>query len=589
MTFNKNLIKRFISYYKPYKLIFILDLVAALGMSGIKLVYPVVTTKIIDELIPQLAINSIFGYVAMLLVLYLIGAGLAYFMHYWGHIIGVRMEADMRKDMFRHMQKLSFSFYDKNRTGKLMSRIINDLNQVSELAHHGPEDIFIATIMFIGSFIILFQQEWRLALPVYLIILPLIILFTIKQRKKMSKTFLHVRETTADINAQVENAISGIREAKSYTNEDYEVDKFQHGNDAFRVSKNNALKALAVFATGMGFFIDLLNILVLGFGGYFAYKGMITVGQLAGFLLFMNLMTQPVRRLTNFTQQFESGMNGFMRFDEIMQEDAEGSHGDTVLQNPKGEIFMDNISFHYNSDEVVISDLSLNIAAGKTTALVGPSGGGKTTLCRLIPSFYKVQQGAIKIDGTDIDEFTLDSLRRNIGVVQQDVFLFTGTIKDNILYGNVNASQEDIEQAAKDANIHNFIMSLSGGYDTWTGEKGIRLSGGQKQRISIARVFLKNPPILILDEATSALDNETEIAIQQSLEKLLVGRTTIVIAHRLSTIRSADKIVVLSENGIVEEGNHDSLYAMDEGIYKRLYDAQFYAEKNSIIQHQLNK
>jgi ATP-binding cassette subfamily B protein len=589
MTFKKDVIKRFISYYRPYKLIFILDLIAALGMSGIQLVYPLVTTKIIDELIPKLAVNSILFYVGLLLILYIVAAGLAYFMHYWGHIIGVRMEADMRKDMFRHMQRLPFTFYDNNRTGKLMSRIINDLNEVSELAHHGPEDIFIAVVMFVGSFIILFRQEWRLALPVYFIILPLIIVFTIKQRNNMSRSFRNVREKTADINAQVENALSGIRESKSYTNEEYEIDKFSHGNDAFRVSKNKALKALAVFATGMEFFINLLNVLVLGFGGYFAYKGFITIGELAGFLLYINLMTQPVRRLTNFTQQFEMGMNGFVRFDEIMQEQPEADHGSLVLKNPKGDIFMDNITFRYNSKELVINNLSLYINAGQTTALVGPSGGGKTTLCRLIPGFYKVQDGKIKIDGVDIDEFTLDSLRRNIGVVQQDVFLFTGTIKDNILYGNTNAPQEKIEQAAKDANIHDFIDALPDKYDTWIGEKGIRLSGGQKQRISIARVFLKNPPILILDEATSALDNETEIAIQKSLEKLLIGRTTIVIAHRLSTIRNADKIVVLSENGIEEEGNHDKLYATENGLYKRLYDAQFYAEQHSLVQHQLNE
>ncbi|MEX1376805.1 MAG: ABC transporter ATP-binding protein [Eubacteriales bacterium] len=582
------MIKRFISYYKPYKLLFFLDLAAALGMSGIMLVYPVVTTKIIDELIPQMAIQSILINVAVLLFLYLIGAGLSYFMHYWGHVIGVRMEADMRDDMFTHMQKLPFSFYDNNRTGKLMSRVINDLNEVSELAHHGPEDLFIALILFTGSFIILFRQEWRLAMPVYLIVLPLIIVFTIKQRKKMSHSFRNVREKTADINAQLENALSGIREAKSYTNEEYEVDRFAEGNEKFRTSKNDALKALAVYATGMGFLIDLLTIMVLGFGGFFAYKQLITVGELTGFLLFINLMTQPVRRLTNFTQQFESGMNGFMRFDEIMQESPEDNSGEIVLKNPKGDIIMNSISFQYNSDETVIKNLSMHIENGKTTALVGPSGGGKTTLCRLIPGFYRIQAGSITIDSINIENYTLESLRKNIGVVQQDVFLFTGTIRDNILYGNINASQQEIERAAKDANIHDFIMSLTDGYDTWIGEKGIRLSGGQKQRVSIARVFLKNPPILILDEATSALDNETEIAIQRSLEKLLVGRTTIVIAHRLSTIRNADKIVVLSEKGIEEEGTHDSLYAMENGIYKKLYDAQFYAEQNSEIQHRLN-
>lgn len=588
MKYNKDLLKRFISYYKPYKRLFILDLIAALVMSAIKLVYPYITTKIIDDFIPLEQIGNIFAFVALLLFLYLVAAGCAYFMHYWGHVIGVRMEADMRNDMFTHMQKLPFKFFDNNRTGKLMSRVINDLNQISELAHHGPEDLFIATVMFIGSFAILFNQEWRLALPIYLIILPLIVFFSITQRKNMSKAFRNVREKTADINAQLENAISGIREAKSYTNADYEVEKFAEGNSKFRISKNKALKALAVFATGMGFFVSLLNVLVLGFGGFFAYKQLISIGELTGFLLYINLMMQPIRRLTDFTQQFEMGMNGFVRFDEIMLVPTEGTHGDIVLKNPKGKISFNDITFHYNSNEVVLDNITLTIDAGKTTALVGSSGGGKTTLCHLIPNFYDVQSGEIQIDGINIKDYTLNSLRGNIGLVQQSVFLFTGTIKDNIIYGNTKASQQDIEQAAKDANIHDFIMSLSNEYDTWIGEKGIRLSGGQKQRISIARVFLKNPPILILDEATSALDNETEIVIQRSLEMLKQGRTTLVIAHRLSTIRNADKIIVLSEKGVEETGTHNSLYAIENGIYKRLYDAQFSAEQNAIIQNKLN-
>jgi ATP-binding cassette subfamily B protein len=503
-----------------------------------------------------------------------------YFMNYWGHVVGVRMEADMRSDLFKHMQKLDFKFYDNQRTGKLMSRMVNDLNEITELAHHGPEDIFISIVMLIGSFVILATMEWRLVLIIYLGIIPVMLWFSISQRSKMSKGFKDVREKTADINAQLENSLAGIRVAKSFTNEQYEIERFDEGNSLFRSAKNEAYHRMSIFISGMGFMMSVLNVAVLGFGGFFAYKKLITIGELTGFLLYINLVLQPIRRLTNFTQQFEQGMNGFARFHEIMCEQPNIIGGDKILKNAKGNIKIDDVTFFYNENEEVLKNISLQIDSGSTVALVGPSGGGKTTLCHLLPRFYDVTQGRIILDGEDIKKYTLDSLRGNIGLVQQDVFLFTGSIRDNILYGRTDASEAEMKQAAKDANIHEFIENLPQGYDTWVGEKGIRLSGGQKQRISITRVFLKNPPILILDEATSALDNETEIKIQQSLEKLSKGRTSLIIAHRLSTIRNADVIVVLNADGIIEQGSHEELYAIENGTYKRLYDAQFYSEEH---------
>ncbi|MBT3318295.1 MAG: ABC transporter ATP-binding protein [Clostridia bacterium] len=571
---------RFGSYFKKHRKLFIIDLAVAFCLAAIELVYPVFTTRIIDDLIPNSLVAQMFTMVAILLGLYILMAGCDYFMNYWGHVVGVRMEADMRSDMFKHMQKLDFKFYDNQRTGKLMSRMLNDLNQITELAHHGPEDIFISIIMFVGSFIILWTMEWRLVLIIYLGVIPIMIWFSISQRSKMSKGFRAVREETADINAQLENSLAGIRVAKSYTNEDYEIKRFDIGNGLFRSAKNEAYRRMSIFHTGMKFMMSILNIVVLGFGGYFAYRKIITIGELTGFLLYVNLVMQPIRRLTDFTQQFEMGMNGFARFHEIMEEKPDIIGGEKILDNTKGNIAMNDVTFFYNEHENVLKNISLHIQSGSTVALVGPSGGGKTTLCHLLPRFYDVTKGSIKLDGEDIKDYTLDSLRGNIGLVQQDVFLFTGTIRENILYGRIDASQKEMIEAAKKANIHEFVQSLPEGYDTWVGEKGIRLSGGQKQRISITRVFLKNPPILILDEATSALDNETEIKIQQSLEKLSKGRTSLVIAHRLSTIRNADMIVVLSAEGIVEKGSHEELYAIEDGTYKRLYDAQFYSEEH---------
>ena len=581
------LFKRFLSYYRNHMKLFILDLIAATGLAVIELVYPAVTTRLIDEYIPNKMLDQIFIMVAVLLGIYVIMAGLNYFMHYWGHVMGVLMEADIRSDFFRHLQSLPFKFYDHHRTGKLMSRMVNDLNDVTEMAHHGPEDLFISVAMFIGSFIILFRIQPLMTIIIYVVAVPLLAWFSVTQRAKMSDAFRRVRESLADINAQLENALAGIRVAKTYTNEAYEIERFDDGNNNFRFAKRVAYKRMASFMTGMGFLISFLNVLTLGLGGYFAYRGVITIGELTGFLLYINLVMQPIRRLTNFTQQFEQGMNGFVRFDAIMRIEPDIIGGDVVLENAKGLIEVDNVTFSYDEEEDVLSNVSLTIEPNTTVALVGPSGGGKTTLCHLIPRFYDIQSGEIRVDGINICDYTLESLRSNIGLVQQDVFLFTGTIRENILYGRFDATEEEMIEAAKNANIHDFIISQEMGYDTWVGEKGVLLSGGQKQRISIARVFLKNPPILILDEATSALDNETEIKIQQSLEKLSIGRTTLVIAHRLSTIRNADKIIVLSSEGIIERGSHTELYAIEDGVYKRLYDAQFYADKQKEIKDHL--
>ena len=580
MKYTKEMFVRFATYFKKHRVLFITDLVVAFFLAGIELVYPAFTTKIIDQLIPNKLLAQMLVMVGVLLGLYILMAACSYFMNYWGHVVGVRMEADMRSDLFKHLQKLDFKFYDNQRTGKLMSRMVNDLNEITELAHHGPEDIFISFVMLVGSFVILSFMEWRLTLIIYIGVIPVMIWFSITQRSKMSSGFKAVREKTADINAQLENSLAGIRVAKSFTNEDYEIKRFDEGNSLFRSAKNEAYHRMSIFASGMGFFISVLNVVALGLGGYFAYLDIITIGELTGFLLYINLVMQPIRRLTNFTQQFEQGMNGFARFHEIMQEKPDIVGGDKTLENVKGDISFEDVTFFYNEDEKVLKDISLKISHGTTVALVGPSGGGKTTLCHLIPRFYDVTKGRITLDGEDIRDYTLDSLRGSIGLVSQEVFLFTGTIRDNILYGRTNASESEMIEAAKNANIHDFIEGLPNGYDTWVGEKGIRLSGGQKQRISITRVFLKNPPILILDEATSALDNETEIKIQQSLEKLSKGRTTLVIAHRLSTIRNADEIIVLSAEGLVEKGSHNQLYSIEDGLYKRLYDAQFYTEEH---------
>ncbi len=555
-------------------LLFIGDIFCALMVAIIDLLFPIISRYILQDVIPNDNMRLLLILISILIIIYIFRMIFTYFVNYVGHTVGVRIEYDMRRDLFSHLQTLSFKFYDGVRTGKLMSRMMNDLFEITELAHHGPEDIFLSIVMLIGSFIILLTIEWRLALIVFILVL-FMAWFGITRRTKMSRAFKEVKNKVAIVNANLENSISGIRVSKAFTNEEYERQKFNEGNEQFRGSKDQAYKHMAEFISGIEFLSNVLNVSVIGFGGFFVYNGMIDIVDLLTFLLYINLVMQPIRRLTQFIQQFESGMTGFERFCEIMDVKPLITEKDNAqtLQVIKGNIDFKDVTFSYNKGEKVLKDINLSIPAGKMIALVGPSGGGKSTLCNLIPRFYDIEMGKILVDNHDIRDLTIKSLRGNIGIVQQEVFLFAGTIRDNISYGRVNATDQEIVEAAQKANIHDFVMSLPEKYDTFIGERGIRLSGGQKQRISIARVFLKNPAILILDEATSALDNETEMKIQASLEELAKGRTTLVIAHRLSTIKNAEEIIVIDEVGIQERGTHQEL--MESGsVYRRLYQAQ---------------
>ena len=569
------MLKKFISYYKPYWKLFALDMSCAFLIAAIDLVFPLITRQFINDIIPNGKLRIFYLFIIALLMLAVIRAVLNYIIDYWGHIVGTKMERDMRRDLFEHLQNLSFDYFDNIKTGHIMSRIVNDLREISELAHHGPEDLFLSLIMLIGSFIILTTIEWRLTLIIYSF-LPLLIWYATLKRKKMAGAFRSVRKRIANVNAQLENSISGIRVAKSFTNEEYEIEKFNEGNREFNSSREFAYKVMAEFFAGIFFLSNILNIITLSVGGFFVYRGYINIGDLVAYLLYINFFLQPIRKLTNFTQQFQDGMTGFERFVEIMKvKPSIVDKKDAVaLKEIKGKIEFKNVAFKYSEKKFVLSNIDLAIMPGETMALVGPSGGGKTTLCQLIPRFYEVNDGEILVDDINIKDIKMKSLRENIGLVQQDIFLFTGTIKENILYGKPDAEDAEVAKAAKDANIHDFIISLPEGYDSYIGEKGIKLSGGQKQRISLARAFLKNPAILILDEATSALDSKAEIIIQQALEKLTVGRTVLVIAHRLSTIKNANQIVVLTDQGIKEKGNHDELIAKD-GLYTKLYNAQF--------------
>ncbi len=572
---SKRIIRRFVSYYRPHIKLFIADLACAFSMASIDLVFPVMSRYLLQQVIPNENLKLMIGIIIALIGMYLVRMLLNYFVNYYGHIVGIRMEYDMRRDLFSHLQTLSFKFYDNVRTGKLMSRMMNDLNEITELAHHGPEDIFLSVIMLVGSVVILSTIEWRLTLVVFLILI-FMSWFAITKRTKMSRAFRDVRKKVANVNAQLESSISGIRVSQAFANEEFEKQKFDEGNEQFKGSKDEAYKYMAQYASGIDFITNILNVSVIGFGGYLVYIKSINITDLMTFMLYINLAVQPVRRLAQFVQQFESGMAGFERFCEIMDERPNIIEKENAreLNDVKGEVSFEDVTFAYNEGEDILREVNLIIPAGKVVALIGPSGGGKTTLCNLIPRFYDIEAGSVKIDGNDVRDLQLKSLRNNIGIVQQDVFLFAGTIRDNILYGRVDATDEEVAEAAKRANIHEFIMSLPNGYDTYVGERGIRLSGGQKQRISISRIFLKNPPILILDEATSSLDNETEMIIQGSLEELAKGRTTIIIAHRLSTIKNADEIIVLDKDGIQERGTHEELINLDR-IYSRLYNTQF--------------
>lgn len=564
------MLKEFIKYYKPYKKLFILDLIAAFAVALCDLVYPMITRNIMNEVVPNKDSRMLIVFAVTLLLIFIVKAGLNYFMQYWGHVVGVRMQADMRSYVFTHLQKLPNSYFNDNKSGVIMSRIINDLMEVSELAHHGPEDLFVSLVMLIGSFLILLGINVPLTLIIFAI-LPFIILYAVTQRKRMSKAFMDTRVKTGDVNATLENSIAGMRVTKSFCTEKEELEKFNESNDIFRHAREGAYKVMAEYFSGMFLFIDILNLVVLIVAGYFTYMNYINLGDFAAYLLYVNLFIQPIRKLINFTEQYQNGMTGFERFSEIINEETEKEAKNPIeLKAVKGNIEIENVSFTYEDDNEVFKNLSLSVEAGKTVALVGPSGGGKTTLCNLIPRFFDFEEGDIKIDGISVKDVSLNSLRTNIGVVAQDVFLFTGTIKENIIIGKSGATDKEVIDACKKARIHDFIMTLPNGYDTYVGERGIKLSGGQKQRISIARIFLKNPPIMILDEATSALDNVTEQEIQKSLEELGKDRTNLVVAHRLSTIQSADEIIVLTQNGIEERGTHKELIEKG-GVYSKLH------------------
>lgn len=578
--------RKFVSYYKPHKALFFWDTVCSILVAVCNMVYPIVVQSIINDYVPNHNIRWIIIASAILLGIYLLKAGLNYFIQYWGHVMGVRIQADMRRDFFHHVEKLPFNYFDENKTGTIMSRIVNDLFEVAELAHHGPEELLLSGLTLIGALIMIALINVYLAL-VIIIVIPFMAWFAVRQRKRLQRTYTETRHETGEVNAEVESAISGIRVARAYTATEHEIDKFDKSNGRFVSARCRAYKAMGIFGSGMGFFTDLLYLMVVvagglmlyfsqtNTGGFLLYFGKINSGDFTAYLLYVSMIIFPIRTLTTIFESIQGGMTGFNRFQEIMNIPVE-QDGDNAkdVGRLQGDIRFEQVSFRYDSnvkgEQMVLNNINLNIPEGKTVALVGPSGGGKTTLCHLIPRFYEVTSGRITIDGTDIKDITRQSLRKNVGIVAQDVFLFGGTIKENIAYGNFEATDAQIVEAAKLANIHDYIMTLPQGYDTEVGERGIKLSGGQKQRISIARVFLKNPPILILDEATSALDNVTESLIQQSLQQLSQGRTTVVVAHRLSTIENADEIVVITADGIVERGTHSQLM-QKQGHYYTLH------------------
>ncbi len=568
------MLKRFLSYYKPHKLTFALDMLASLIVSLLGMLYPVITRYMLNDFIPNKNVELIITFGVILLAIYIIRMLLNYFIQYVGHIIGVKMQAKMRSDMFNHLQKLPYKFYDNNETGKLMSRMTNDLNDVSELAHHGPETLIISSISFIAAFIYLLTINVTLTIIIFLCV-PFLITISMLVRKKMRSAMMESRKAVAQINASLEGSISGIRVTKAYTNSQTEIEKFEQGNERFVKARKKAYHFMGIFHSTSTFVTEVFNVVVLIAGGLFLYAGQIELGDYSVFIVSINIFLSPVRQLIMFMEQFQNGTTGFQRFIEIMDTPIETDNvGAKDIKNVQGNIEFKNVTYSYGEDKDVLNDLSFKVDKGEIFALVGSSGGGKTTICHLIPNFYKVEQGDILIDGVSIKDITMQSLRKSIGIVQQDVYLFNSSIKDNILYGNPDATEEEIILAAKRANIHDYVMTLEKGYDTVIGERGVRLSGGQKQRLSIARVFLKNPPILILDEATSALDNSTEILIQQSLDELCKGRTTIVVAHRLSTIKHANQIAVVEDGVIKEQGTHEELLELN-GRYKTLYSQQF--------------
>lgn len=569
-------LKKFIKYYKPYKAVFFIDLLCATIISAIDLAFPQLLrtlTKTLFAGAPGKIISALIPITIGLLVAYIIQTACRYYVTYAGHMMGARMERDMRKELFDKYEKLSFSYYDQNNSGQMMSKLVSDLFDISELAHHGPENLFISVIKIIGSFIFLFMINRMLAVPM-LILVVLMLVFSYGQNKKMQETFMDNRRKIGDINSSLQDTLAGIRVVQSFANERIEQEKFNRSNENFLISKDANYRCMGSFMSGNAFFQGMMYLVTLVFGGFLIAHGRMEASDLAMYALYIGIFISPIQILVELTEMMQKGLSGFRRFLEVVETKPEivDAADAKPLKNVKGNVCYEDVSFHYSDDDTpVLSHVSFEIPAGKSIALVGPSGSGKTTICSLLPRFYDVTEGRVTIDGNDVRKLTLESLRSQIGLVSQDVYLFGGSIKDNIAYGKPDATMDEIVDAAKKANIHDFIMELPDKYDTFVGERGTRLSGGQKQRISIARVFLKNPPVLILDEATSALDNESERFIQKSLEELAKDRTTITIAHRLSTIRNADEILVVADCGIAERGTHEELLALD-GIYARYYD-----------------
>ncbi len=564
----------FLSYFKPHRRLFGLDMFCALLVAVVDLTFPLVSRHAMNTYLPEGAFKVFFTVMAIFAVAYLLRAVLYYVICYWGHTFGIRVEADIRQDLFRHMQSLGYDFYDRNRTGQLMSRLTSDLFEVTELAHHGPEDLIISVLTIVGALVVMFTIEWRLALVVC-VILPILVVVVTLRRRKMSAVSKNVKAKTAAINAEIESALSGIRTAKAFANEAVEYEKFRSTNETFKTSKREFHKEMGLFMGSLEFFMTLLSVAVITVGGALLMKGQLEMVDLLTFSLYISTFTSPVRKLVNFAEMFANGFAGLGRFVDLMgmAPSLEDKPDAQTLTDVKGEIRVEKVGFSYDEDTEVLDDLSLHVQPGETVAIVGPSGGGKSTLCRLIPRFYDVNTGAILVDGKDIRDVTQESLHQAIGVVQQDVFLFADTIGNNIRYGKPDSTMEEIIEAAKRAEIYDDIMAMPDGFDTYVGERGTLLSGGQKQRVSIARIFLKNPPILILDEATSALDSVTEEKIQTALDALAVGRTTLIIAHRLSTIRSASRIIAIADGVIKEEGSHQELLQFG-GLYANLWRTQ---------------
>ena len=569
-------LKKFIQYYAPYKKVFFLDLICAAVISLVDLAFPQILRTLTKTLFTEssdVILRALLPITLVLLIMYMIQTGCKYYVSYQGHMMGAYMERDMRQQLFDHYERLSFSYYDQNNSGQMMSKLVSDLFDISEFAHHGPENLFISLIKIIGSFVFLFLINWKLAIPL-LVIVAIMLFFSYGQNKKMQATFMDNRRKIGNLNSSLQDTLAGIRVVQSFANEDIEREKFKKSNQGFLSSKNANYRCMGSFTGGNLFFQGMMYLMTLVFGGWLIAHGQMESADLAMYALYIGIFISPIQILVELTEMMQKGLSGFRRFLDVVETEPEIVDAEDAepLENIKGHVRYEHVSFHYNDDDsLVLDDVSFDIQAGKSIELVGASGSGKTTICSLLPRFYDVSEGRITIDGKDVRKLTLQSLREQIGLVQQDVYLFCGSIRENIAYGRPDASMEEIIEAAKKANIHEFIMELPDGYETFVGERGTRLSGGQKQRISIARVFLKNPPILILDEATSALDNESERFIQQSLEELAKDRTTITIAHRLSTIRNADEILVVAENGIVECGTHDELLEKG-GIYAHYYE-----------------